>query len=90
VKFRTRVSFEAPHRIADTRADFVLEFGGERQAVVAHELTKTHETIYRGSLADDDFGGSAVVTSRCGAIDEGATTEPRRGDRRATHWSDAK
>jgi 16S rRNA (cytidine1402-2'-O)-methyltransferase len=30
----------------------VLEFGGERQAVVARELTKTHETIYRGSLAD--------------------------------------
>src|ERR1700744_1891615 len=49
---RTLVFFEAPHRIAETLADLVLEFGGERQAVVARELTKTHETIYRGTLAE--------------------------------------
>ena len=49
---RTLVFFEAPHRIADTLADLVVEFGGERRAVVARELTKTHETIYRGRLAD--------------------------------------
>jgi len=48
---RTLVFFEAPHRIADTLADLSREFGGERQAVVARELTKTHETIYRGTLA---------------------------------------
>ena len=49
---RTLVFFEAPHRIADTLADLAAEFGGERQAVVARELTKTHETIYRGTLAE--------------------------------------
>lgn len=49
---RTLVFFEAPHRIADTLADLVTEFGGERRAVVARELTKTHETIYRGTLED--------------------------------------
>jgi 16S rRNA (cytidine1402-2'-O)-methyltransferase len=49
---RTLVFFEAPHRIAETLVDLALEFGGERQAVVARELTKTHETVYRGSLAD--------------------------------------
>jgi 16S rRNA (cytidine1402-2'-O)-methyltransferase len=49
---RTLVFFEAPHRIADTLADLVLEFGSERQAVVARELTKTHETVYRGTLAE--------------------------------------
>jgi 16S rRNA (cytidine1402-2'-O)-methyltransferase len=49
---RTLVFFEAPHRIADTLADLEAEFGGERQAAVARELTKTHETIYRGTLAD--------------------------------------
>lgn len=47
---RTLVFFEAPHRIAETLADLVSEFGGERRAVVARELTKTHETIYRGTL----------------------------------------
>jgi len=49
---RTLVFFEAPHRIAETLADMVSEFGGERRAVVARELTKTHETIYRGSLSE--------------------------------------
>jgi len=49
---RTLVFFEAPHRIAETLADMVSEFGGERRAVVARELTKTHETIYRGKLSE--------------------------------------
>lgn len=49
---RTLVFFEAPHRIADTLADLVREWGGERQAVVARELTKAHETVYRGTLAE--------------------------------------
>lgn len=49
---RTLVFFEAPHRIADTLADLEAEFGGDRQAVVARELTKTHETVYRGTLSD--------------------------------------
>ena len=49
---RTLVFFEAPHRIADTLADLEIEFGGDRQAVVARELTKTHETVYRGTLSD--------------------------------------
>jgi 16S rRNA (cytidine1402-2'-O)-methyltransferase len=49
---RTLVFFEAPHRIAETLADLATEFGGDRQVVVARELTKTHETIYRGTLAE--------------------------------------
>ncbi|MGH8209389.1 MAG: 16S rRNA (cytidine(1402)-2'-O)-methyltransferase [Steroidobacteraceae bacterium] len=49
---RTLVFFEAPHRIAKTLTDLAAQFGGERQAVVARELTKTHETIYRGTLAE--------------------------------------
>jgi 16S rRNA (cytidine1402-2'-O)-methyltransferase len=49
---RTLVFFEAPHRIAETLADMAQELGGEREAVVARELTKTHETIYRGTLAE--------------------------------------
>jgi 16S rRNA (cytidine1402-2'-O)-methyltransferase len=49
---RTLVLFEAPHRIAATLADLAAELGSERRAVVARELTKTHETIYRGTLAE--------------------------------------
>jgi 16S rRNA (cytidine1402-2'-O)-methyltransferase len=49
---RTLVFFEAPHRIAATLADLAAEFGAERPAVVARELTKAHETLYRGTLGD--------------------------------------
>jgi len=49
---RTLVFFEAPHRIAQTLADLVGVFGSERHAAVARELTKIHETIYRGTLAE--------------------------------------
>ena len=47
---RTLVFFEAPHRIAATLADLAAELGRDRPAVVARELTKAHETIYRGTL----------------------------------------
>ena len=49
---RTLVFFEAPHRIAATLADLAQEFGRTRPAVVTRELTKAHETIYRGTLAE--------------------------------------
>ncbi len=49
---RTLVFFEAPHRILRTLADMAAEFGAERPAAVARELTKTHETIYRGTLQE--------------------------------------
>lgn len=48
---RTLVFFEAPHRIAETLEALAEVFGVERRAVVARELTKLHETIYRGTLA---------------------------------------
>jgi 16S rRNA (cytidine1402-2'-O)-methyltransferase len=49
---RTLVFFEAPHRIAATLTDLAAELGSDRRAVVARELTKAHETIYRGTLSE--------------------------------------
>ena len=49
---RTLVFFEAPHRIQATLADLTAEFGADRPAVVARELTKAHETLYRGTLGE--------------------------------------
>jgi len=46
------VFFEAPHRIVKTLADMAAEFGAERPAAVARELTKAHETVYRGTLQE--------------------------------------
>ncbi len=47
---RTLIFYEAPHRIEDCLADMALVFGGEREVVLARELTKTFETIVGGSL----------------------------------------
>lgn len=47
----TLVFYEGPHRIAATLRDS-WEILGEREAVVARELTKMHEEIARGRLSE--------------------------------------
>jgi 16S rRNA (cytidine1402-2'-O)-methyltransferase len=47
----TLIFYEGPHRIAATLKD-ALEILGQRQAVVARELTKMHEELARGSLSE--------------------------------------
>jgi 16S rRNA (cytidine1402-2'-O)-methyltransferase len=49
---RTLVLYEAVHRISATLAALVAAFGGERQAALARELTKVHEQIVVGTLAE--------------------------------------
>jgi len=49
---RTLVFYEAPHRVLETLAAMAEVFGGERRAVLARELTKTHETWLSGVLSD--------------------------------------
>ena len=49
---RTMVFFEAPHRIHDTLEAMAEAFGGDRQAAVCRELTKTYEEVRRGPLSD--------------------------------------
>ncbi len=44
--------FEAPHRLGDCLADMVEVLGPDRRAVVCRELTKTHEQVLRGTLAE--------------------------------------
>jgi len=46
----TLIFYEAPHRLAATLKD-AYEMLGERDAVVARELTKIHEEIRRGRLS---------------------------------------
>ena len=49
---RTAILFEAPHRLQKTLVDLAEVCGGERRIVLARELTKLHEEIWRGSLAE--------------------------------------
>jgi 16S rRNA (cytidine1402-2'-O)-methyltransferase len=79
---RTLVFFEAPHRIAATLADLVQTLGGERRAVIARELTKLHESIYRGTLSELCELASNNVDMARGEITlliEGAAKEAETG-----------
>jgi 16S rRNA (cytidine1402-2'-O)-methyltransferase len=49
---RTVVLYEAPHRLVRTLDDLAEVCGGERRVALARELTKVHEEIWRGNLAD--------------------------------------
>ncbi|MGI9163279.1 MAG: 16S rRNA (cytidine(1402)-2'-O)-methyltransferase [Mycobacterium sp.] len=52
VEPRTTVFFESPRRLAECLQDAVEELGGDRRAAVCRELTKVHEEIRRGTLAE--------------------------------------
>jgi 16S rRNA (cytidine1402-2'-O)-methyltransferase len=57
------VLYEAPHRLARTLDDLVDAIGSDRKVVLARELTKLYEEIWRGDLA--------------GAVERCSTIEPR-------------
>ena len=48
---RTAILFEAPHRLEKTLNDLADACGGERRIVLARELTKIHEEIWRGTVS---------------------------------------
>ena len=49
---RTIVLYEAPHRLVKTLSDLTTACGAMRRVVLARELTKLHEEIWRGTLQD--------------------------------------
>lgn len=49
---RTTVLYEAPHRVLRTITDLAGACGGDRRVALARELTKLHEEVWRGTLAD--------------------------------------
>lgn len=49
---RTQVFFESPRRLAATLEELCRSHGDDRAAVVCRELTKVHEEIRRGTLAE--------------------------------------
>ena len=49
---RTTVFYEAPHRLVKTLSDLTTTCGAMRGVVLARELTKLHEEIWRGTLQD--------------------------------------
>jgi 16S rRNA (cytidine1402-2'-O)-methyltransferase len=59
---RTLVFFESPRRLAATLPELAAALGPGRRAVVCRELTKTHEEVRRGTLAElaAAFAGGAL------------------------------
>ncbi len=49
---RTTVLYEAPHRLVRTLDDLRSACGDDRRVVLARELTKLHEEIWRGTLGE--------------------------------------
>jgi len=62
-EMRTVVLYEAPHRLEKTLDDLETACGAMRRVVLARELTKLHEEMWRGTLHD--------------AVKYAQTTEPR-------------
>ncbi len=48
----TLIFFESPRRLTASLADMVVVLGPERNAAIGREITKMHETFYRGTLDD--------------------------------------
>ncbi|MGH9070163.1 MAG: 16S rRNA (cytidine(1402)-2'-O)-methyltransferase, partial [Acidimicrobiales bacterium] len=49
---RTSVLYEAPHRLAATLGALAEACGPDRRVVVAREMTKLHEEVWRGTLGE--------------------------------------
>ena len=76
----TLVFYEAPHRIAATLKD-ALDVLGNRTAAVARELTKVHEEIARGSLAElaQRFSGNSPARGEIVLMISGEAVRESRG-----------
>jgi 16S rRNA (cytidine1402-2'-O)-methyltransferase len=73
---RTMVFYESPHRLADALSDAATAFGGDRPAAVCRELTKTHEEVRRGPLAELASWAAAGVRGEITLVVGGAVAGP--------------
>jgi 16S rRNA (cytidine1402-2'-O)-methyltransferase len=79
----TLIFYEAPHRLAASLRD-AYEILGEREAVVARELTKLHEEIRRGRLSElaehystvEPRGEIVLLIDRT-VLDQSASSQPQ-------------
>ena len=76
------VFYEAPHRVTECVAALASILGGEREIVIARELTKVFETIHRCRLVEAGTWLAADANRQRGEfvlIVSGAQAEPEEG-----------
>jgi 16S rRNA (cytidine1402-2'-O)-methyltransferase len=81
---RTMVFFEAPHRTAAALASMAEVLGADRPAAVCRELTKVHEEVRRGPLADLVTWATDGVLGEVTVVVAGATPAPTVASDRAS------
>ncbi|MYB02722.1 MAG: 16S rRNA (cytidine(1402)-2'-O)-methyltransferase [Acidimicrobiaceae bacterium] len=72
---RTTVLYESPRRLQACLEDLAEACGPQRRAVVARELTKLHEEVVRGSLAELCEWSAEPVKGEVVVVVEGAAEE---------------
>jgi 16S rRNA (cytidine1402-2'-O)-methyltransferase len=74
---RTMVFFESRRRVAATLRELAAAFGPGRQAVACRELTKTHEEVARGTLAELAAWAERGVLGEITLVVAGISARPR-------------
>ncbi len=77
---RTMVFFEAPHRTRAALAAMASAWGDDRAGAVCRELTKTHEEVRRGGLADLAAWAEPGVRGEVTIVVAGAVAKPMAAD----------
>ena len=73
---RTIILYEAPHRLVRTLKLLEERLGDERNVAVCRELTKKHETVYRGTLCDAvSYYESTEPRGECVLVIDGKSQE---------------
>jgi 16S rRNA (cytidine1402-2'-O)-methyltransferase len=81
---RTIVLYESPHRLVRLLSELAERLGSDRPAAVGRELTKLHEEVRRGTLAElaAHYGGQERVRGEVVVVVGGARGErEERGER---------
>jgi 16S rRNA (cytidine1402-2'-O)-methyltransferase len=81
------VVFESPQRLASTLADLERVCGAERRVVIARELTKLHEEVWRGRLGDASGRAAPARGEHVLVVDKAPTSE-RRDERSGSALDD--
>jgi len=81
---RTVVIYESTHRLRGCLEDLAAACGPRRRAAVARELTKLHEEVVRGTLAELAAWAEGPVKGEAVVVVEGAEPGPEPDDAELT------